>query len=65
MKKKPKQELNFNDKELKSLKMFHEMLIMIIIKNNKWGKKLPSHIQSVLDNHNLILNLIEDIEQLK
>jgi hypothetical protein len=56
--------MNFNKKQLEEIKKIYQSLVWVIVKNNKWGKKLPFYIQQVLDQHNLIINLIEDIEEL-
>ena len=50
-----------NKKQLKEIKEFYEMLAWRIVKNNKWGKKLPDYVQGELNKYNLIIDLIDKI----
>lgn len=54
--------MNFSKKKLREIKHFYEMLVWVIVRNDKWKKKLPSHVKDVLNQYNLILDLIEDLE---
>lgn len=54
--------MKYTKKQLKEIREFYEMLAHQIVKRNRWGKKLPEHIQSILSQYNLIINLVEEVE---
>ena len=50
------------EKELREIKELYQFLVWTILRNNKFKKKLPQHIQGILNQYNLIIDLIEEIE---
>ena len=56
--------MNIKKNKLKEIKEFYQTLVWTITKGNS-GIKLSRYKEDVLNQYNLILDLIEDIEELK